>query len=82
LPPADAGAVVYVMGVCFPAQGNVSGVEPETYLYYIHLRPSLPSQGQWIPYDESAQDTMRADFRRLWDTGFLEPLRACPKPQE
>jgi outer membrane protein insertion porin family len=75
LPPADAGAVVYLMGVCFPTQGNVSAVESETYLYYIQLRPSAPSQGQWIPYDDSAQDTMRADFRRLWDTHFLEDLR-------
>jgi outer membrane protein insertion porin family len=75
LPPADGGPVVYVMGVCFPTQGNVSAIEPETYLYYIQLRPSLPSQGQWIPYDESIQDVMRADFRRLWDTGFLEDLR-------
>jgi outer membrane protein insertion porin family len=75
LPPAGSGELVYVMGVCFPTQGNVSGVDAETYLYYIQLRPSLPSQGQWIPYDEMAQDTMRADFRRLWDTHFLEDLR-------
>jgi outer membrane protein insertion porin family len=75
LPPADGGPVVYLMGVCFPTQGNVSAVESETYLYYIQLRPSLPSQGRWIPYDEAAQDTMRGDFRRLWDTSFLDDLR-------
>jgi outer membrane protein insertion porin family len=63
------------MGVCFPTQGNVSGVEPETYLYYIQLRPSLPSQSRWIAYDDDAQDTMRADFKRLWATNFLEDLR-------
>ncbi|HEV8396920.1 MAG TPA: outer membrane protein assembly factor BamA [Vicinamibacterales bacterium] len=75
LPPADAGAVVYLMGVCLPAQGNVSAVEVETYLHYIQLRPSLPSQGKWVPYDEPAQETMRADFRRLWETNFLDDLR-------
>jgi outer membrane protein insertion porin family len=75
LPPAGSGPLVYVMGVCFAAQGNVSGVEPETYLYYIHLRPSLPSQSKWIPYDEEAETTMRADFKRLWATNFLDDLR-------
>ena len=75
LPPASAEPVVYLMAVCFPTQGNTSSIEAETYLYYIKLRPSLPSQGQWLPYDESAEDTMRADFRRLWDTSFLEDLR-------
>ena len=75
LPPDNAGAVVYLMAVCFPTQGNVSSIESETYLYYIKLRPSLPSQGQWVTYDETTEDTMRADFRRLWDTSFLEDLR-------
>ena len=75
LPPAGGGPVVYVMGVCLPTQGNVSAIEVETYLHYIQLRPSLPSQGQWVPYDEAAEDTMRADFRRLWDTSFLDDLR-------
>jgi outer membrane protein insertion porin family len=75
LPPPDAGAIVYVVGVCFPTQGHTSSIEPETYLYYITLRPSLPSQGRWIPYDETTEATMRADFRRLWDTRFLDDIR-------
>jgi outer membrane protein insertion porin family len=63
------------MGLCFPTQGNQSAVEPGTYLYYLHLRPSRPSQGEWIPYDESTVATIREDFRRLWATGFLDDLR-------
>jgi outer membrane protein insertion porin family len=75
LPPAGSEPVVFLVAVCFSAQGDVSAIEPETYLYYIQLRPSLPSRGQWVAYDDQAQAAMRADFRRLWDTAFLEDLR-------
>jgi outer membrane protein insertion porin family len=74
LPPANSGPVVYQLAPCFPAQGNVSTVEPQTYLYYMQLRPSQPSQNIWVPYDEKAEETMRADFKRLWATGFLSDL--------
>jgi outer membrane protein insertion porin family len=74
LPPADSGPLVYVMGLCFAAQGNVSAVEPETYLYYLRLRPSRPSQREWVPFDEQARETIKEDFRRLWATGFLDDL--------
>lgn len=75
LPPAGSGPVVYFMGVCFSAQGNVSAVAPETYLYYVHLRPSRPSQNAWVPFDDTARDTILADFKRLWATRFLDDLR-------
>ena len=74
LPPAGSGPVVYLMAPCFQAQGNVSTVEPQTYLYYIQLRPSQPSQNVWIPYDEKAEQTMLEDFKRLWGTNFLSDL--------
>ena len=74
LPPDDSGPVVYFIGVCFSAQGNVSAVDAETYLYYIKLQPSRPSQGEWVPYDDAANDTAVADFKRLWATGFLDDL--------
>ena len=74
LPPANSGPVVYQLAPCFPAQGNVSTVEPQTYLYYMQLRPSQPSQNIWVPYDATADETMRADFKRLWATGFLSDL--------
>jgi outer membrane protein insertion porin family len=75
LPAADSGPVVYYLGLCFSAQGGVSAVEPETYLHHIQLRPSRPSQGDWVPYDERAEDVILADFRRLWATNFLDDLK-------
>ena len=74
LPPAGSGPVIYQLAPCFLAQGNVSTVEPQTYLYYIQVRPSQPSQNIWVPYDEAAEQTVLADFKRLWATGFLSDL--------
>jgi outer membrane protein insertion porin family len=74
LPPAGSGPVVYLLAPCFSAQGNVSTVEAQTYLYYIQLRPSQPSQNSWVPYDEKAEQTMLEDFKRLWATNFLTDL--------
>ncbi len=76
LPPTDSAPVIFQIVPCFPTQGNVSTVESETYLYYIHLtqKVSRPSQGLWIPYDEAAEDTIREDFKRLWATNFLDNL--------
>jgi len=74
LPPDGSGPVVYYIGLCFAAQGNVSSVDSETYLYYIKLQPSRPSRGEWVPYDDQAHETAVADFKRLWDSGFLDDL--------
>ena len=48
LPPAGSGPVLYQIGALFPAQGNASTVEPQTYLYYMELskRVSQPSQNE------------------------------------
>jgi outer membrane protein insertion porin family len=75
LPPAGSGPLVYVLGLCFGSQGHVSAVEPETYLYYLRLRPSRPSQREWVPFDEAARETIKEDFQRLWATGFLDDLK-------
>ena len=75
LPPAGSGPVVWIMGPCFMAQGNVSTVEAQTYLYYMQLRPSQPSQNVWVPYNEQTEETIRGDFQRLWATNFLDDLR-------
>ena len=75
LPPAGSGPLVYVLGLCFAAQGNQSAVEPETYLYYLRLRPSRPSQGEWVRFDDATRETIKEDFRRLWATGFLDDLK-------
>ena len=76
LPPAGSGPVIYFIAPCFPTQGNVSTVEPQTYLFYMELakRPSQPSQNIWTPYDETTEQTMIADHKRLWATGFLSDL--------
>ena len=71
LPPLESPEVVRTVEVAFPTQGNVSLIEPATYLYYIHTRPSRPSQNEWVLYDERLP---LADFRRLWATGFLDNL--------
>jgi outer membrane protein insertion porin family len=74
LPPAGSGPVILAIAPCFEKQGGTSAVEPQTYLYYIQTRPSLPSQNQWVPYDDAAEDKLHADFRALWATNFLDDL--------
>jgi outer membrane protein insertion porin family len=74
LPPADSPAVIYALVPCFERQGGGSTVEPATYLYYIHTRPSRPSQRVWVPFDEAARESLVDDFRSLWATGFLDDL--------
>ncbi len=72
LPPAGSGPVVYLVFPCWEAQGNQTVIEPATYLYYIQLKPSAPSQGLWTPYDEAAEKAIHDDFYRLWNTNFLD----------
>ena len=74
LPPAGSGPVVFQIVPCFAKQGGSPVVEPETYLYYIQLRPSLPSQNVWVAWDARAQQTAADDFKRLWATNFLDDL--------
>jgi outer membrane protein insertion porin family len=74
LPPAGSGPVVYQIAPCFAAQGNLSLVDIQTYLYYIQLKPSRPSQGEWVPYDDAAEKVVLEDFKRLWATNFLDNL--------
>ena len=73
-PPAGSGPVVLFIAPCFEAQGNASVIEPQTYVYYIQQKPSVPSRGVWVPYDAAAEKTITEDFRRLWDTKFLDNL--------
>ena len=39
LPPPDSPPLVRFLEIAFPGQGNVSMIEPQTYLYYIKARP-------------------------------------------
>jgi outer membrane protein insertion porin family len=74
LPPVGSGPVVFQIIPCFQKQGGYSAIEVNTYLYYIQVKPSLPSQNRWIPYDESTEQLIREDFKRLWATSFLDDL--------
>ncbi|HZS10628.1 MAG TPA: POTRA domain-containing protein, partial [Nitrospirales bacterium] len=73
-PPANSGPVVLFIAPCFEAQGNTSLIDIQTYLFYIHLKASQPSQGVWVPYDAKAEQTIRDDFKQLWGTNFLDNL--------
>jgi outer membrane protein insertion porin family len=73
-PPPASTPVVLAFGPCFPTQGGVSVIEPETYLYYIQLKPSRPSQDTWVPWNDDAEKTILEDFKRLWGTNFLDNL--------
>src|SRR5471032_2960646 len=73
--PADgSGPVVLFIAPCFEAQGNASVIESQTYLYYIQQKASVPSQGQWVGYDDTSEKTIQEDFHRLWNTNFLDNL--------
>src|SRR3989441_9698731 len=73
-PSAGSGPVVRAYGPCFEAQGGTSVIEPQTYLYYIQLKQSRPSEGVWIPYDETTEKTLLQDFKSLWGTKWLDNL--------
>jgi len=74
LPPPGSPPFVWILEPCFPRQGNASTVESETYMYWIKLLPSQPSQGVFRPFNEATEQTMLSDFRALWNTNFLEDL--------
>ena len=73
-PPAGSPPVVLFIAPCFEAQGGSSVIEPQTYVYYIRLKTSQPSQGLWITYDEGSDAIIRDDFQRLLGTNFLDNL--------
>src|SRR5690349_418788 len=69
-PPSSSGPVVLFIAPCFEAQGNQSLIEAQTYLYYIQLKQSRPSEGVWVPYTDASEKTIEEDFHRLWNTNF------------
>ena len=74
LPPSGSGPVVFLIAPCFEKQGGASVIDPATYVYYIQVRPSQPSLDKWIPYDETTEQLLLGDFKRLWATNFLDDL--------
>jgi outer membrane protein insertion porin family len=78
LPPANLGAVVYQVAACFEKQGGFSVVDPQTYLYYMEVarQVSDPAADKWVAYNDKTEQTVVADFKRLWATNFLDDLSA------
>src|SRR5262245_16261591 len=74
LPPVGSPPFVWILQPCFNSQGGFSTIENETYMYYIQLRTSQTRQNQFVWYDGATQQTMLADFKRLWATNFLDDL--------
>lgn len=75
MPPSGSGPVLRNIQLSFPKQGNVSSIEPATYLYYIQTRPSQPCQlGTFVPWNEQTEQQLLADYQRLWGTNFLSDL--------
>jgi outer membrane protein insertion porin family len=75
-PPAGSGPVVLFIVPCFQKQGGFSVIEANTYLYYIEMKSKIsrPSEDKWVPYDDSIEQVLREDFKRLWATNFLDDL--------
>jgi outer membrane protein insertion porin family len=74
LPPPDSKPLIYLVVPCFEKQGGSSTIDPQTYVYYIQLHGSRPSENVWVPYDDKAEQMALADFKRLWATNFLDDL--------
>jgi outer membrane protein assembly factor BamA len=74
LPPAGSGPIVYLVVPCFQKQGGFSVIDPQTYVYYMQLHGSRPSENVWIPWDDKAEQTAVGDFKRLLATNFLDDL--------
>jgi outer membrane protein insertion porin family len=75
-PAPGSGPVVIFVVPCFQKQGGFSMIEANTYLYYIQMTTHLsaPSQDKWVRYDDSIEQIIREDFKRLWATNFLDDL--------
>lgn len=78
LPPPDSPTLLRSVAIQFPTQGNVAGVDYNTYLYYMEVaneeNRTRPSIGQWTPYTDETVEMILDDYQRLWDTGFLNDL--------
>ena len=75
-PPDGSPPVVKLVELNFESQGGAASVDLDTYMYYMEMMNHLsaPSQGRWVPYTEDIEQILVEDFRRLWDTGFLDDL--------
>ncbi len=75
LPPPGSPPFVWILQPCFNSQGGFSTIENETYMYYIQLRTSQTRHRTSSSGTTTAtEQTMLADFKRLWATNFLDDL--------
>src|SRR5687768_13288059 len=74
LPAPESPPIVLAVSLCFEQQGGTSLIDPQTYLYYIQVKPSEPSRDVWRPYTDETETELKADFQRLWNTRFLDDL--------
>ncbi len=72
MPPAGSAPVVRAIELRFPRQGNVSVIEPQTYLYYIQTRGE-PPLGERLGALRASR-AFSTTSRRLWNTNFLDDL--------
>ena len=72
-PPTGSGPVIRQTELRFHPV-NTSEIEAQTYLYYIQTPLSRPSENIWVPYNDETEQSLLADFKRLWATNFLDNL--------
>ena len=74
LPAPESPPIVLAVSLCFEQQGGSSLIDPQTYLYYIQVKPSEPSRNIWHLYTDETETGLKGDFQRLWSTRFLDDL--------
>lgn len=72
-PPAGSTPVICQTELRFHPV-NTSEIEAQTYLYYIQTPLSRPSEKSWVPFNDQTEQSLLADFKRLWATNFLDNL--------
>ena len=55
---------------CFHRQGDISMIEPETYLHYIQTSVSRPSPQEWVPYDDTSLESIRPGLQAVVGDGI------------
>jgi outer membrane protein insertion porin family len=74
-PPTDIGPVLRNLELRIVPDNVFTVVPFETYQYYLRTRPSTPSTSTWVPYNETTERSLLADFDRLMATPFVDDLR-------
>lgn len=74
-PPTDIGPVLRNLELQIVPDNVFTVVPFETYQYYLRTRPSTPSTGTWVPYNDATERALLADFDRLIATPFVDDLR-------